>query len=72
VLDPIKGNKAGLGKEILAAKLLDHDDQSNDFRNADSSKPLADENVDMLCCVERRCRALSPEARRKFKTAISS
>jgi hypothetical protein len=35
-LDPTKRNKVGLGPEISAAKVLDHDNKSNHFR-ADSA-----------------------------------
>jgi hypothetical protein len=37
--NPIKRNEVGLHPEISVATVLDHDDQSNDFHNADSSKP---------------------------------
>jgi hypothetical protein len=37
-LDPIKRNQVGLGPEILVAKVNDHEDQSNNFHNADSGK----------------------------------
>jgi hypothetical protein len=55
------------------AKVLDHDNQSNDFRDADSSKPQFDgQNVEAPHRAEITSSALSPEARPTLKVAIGS
>jgi hypothetical protein len=69
---PDKKKSSGRGPEISAARELDHDDQANDFLNADSSKPWPQQNVEAPHRAESRSGALSPEARPALKTAIRS
>jgi hypothetical protein len=51
-LDSIKRNQAELGPEISVARLLEHNDQSNYFCNADTSKLYLDyQNVEVFHCA---------------------
>lgn len=61
---PHKINRANLDSEILATKVSDHDNQSNDFNDADSITPqLDDQNKDAPHHAERRSHTLSQVAR---------
>jgi hypothetical protein len=70
---PIKIDHAGLGPEISVAKVLHHDEQTNDFRNDDSSKLKHDHrNMGAPHRAESRCRAVSVEASPPLRSSGSS